>query len=273
MRYKPLLIFNFLPLNSDKNFNMKYWFQAIFAALLILSMGIAAPAFAQFGEEDVSADDTYDPFADFSEFEPNADEEADIHFFKNGRFFNFALLLGGRTWTQGLGEHMTPAPAYGLYVAYFFDIRSALQVSYLYSQHDLTVPPGDGPDGPYEGFSGTTSLSVISIDFKYYFNTSNITRGFAELNPYIIGGFSMNQRTMSITGENVLAKSDPMGVELGFGVEIPIARNKMYLGLQATYHYVSFPDENEAVRDHDQPTNVYLNGDYAQAFVVIGVNF
>ena len=33
-------------------------------------------------------DDVYDPFADYSEFEENSQEEADINFFRNGRFFN-----------------------------------------------------------------------------------------------------------------------------------------------------------------------------------------
>ncbi len=260
---------------------MKYWVQAIFTAVFFLTMGLASPALAQFGEEDVSADDTYDPFADFSEFEPNADEEADIHFFKNGRFFNFAFLVGGRTWTDNLAEYTDAAPIYGLYLAYFFDIRSAVQVSYLHGQHNFNIPSGNGPspDGgltlgeAYEGFTGTTSMSVISIDFKYYFNTSNITRGFAELNPYVIGGFSMNQRTISITGESVLAKADPMGAQLGFGLEIPIARNRMYLGIQAMYHYVTFPDENESLMDHDILTGIYLRGDYVQGLLVIGVNF
>lgn len=260
---------------------MKFWVQSIFTALLLLSVGLTSTAHAQFGEEDVSADDTYDPFADFSEFEPNADEEADIHFFKNGRFFNFAFLLGGRAWTQTLGEYVEPAPVYGLYLAYFFDIRSALQVTFLHGEHNITIPPGTGPsaDGgitpgdEYEGFAGNVAMSVISIDFKYYFNTSNITRGFADLNPYIIGGFSMNQRTISIAGEAALAKSDPMGAELGFGIEVPIARNKMYLGIQGMYHYVTFPDENEGLMDHDTQTGIKLNGDYFQGLVVIGVNF
>ena len=32
------------------------------------------------------ADDTYDPFADYSEFDEAQEEEADINFFRNGRF-------------------------------------------------------------------------------------------------------------------------------------------------------------------------------------------
>ena len=41
-----------------------------------------------FAQDDFSEDDTYDPFADYSEFDASEEEEADIRFFKNGRFFN-----------------------------------------------------------------------------------------------------------------------------------------------------------------------------------------
>ena len=37
-------------------------------------------------------DDSYDPFADYSEFEEDSQEEADIHFFRNGRFFTLGFI-------------------------------------------------------------------------------------------------------------------------------------------------------------------------------------
>lgn len=252
---------------------MRISLKTIFFVVLFLATSWNTAAFAQFSEEDVSADDTYDPFADFSEFEASADEEADIHFFKNGRFFNIAFLLGARTWTQTLGELYSTAPAYGLYMTYFFDIRMALQVSFVHSESAFTVPGNTGPDGAYAGFSGNVALTAISADMKYYFNTSNITRGFAELNPYLIGGFSMNQRTISVAEEDVLAKTSPTGVQAGFGLEIPMARNKMYMGIQMMYHYVNFPDENELIEDRGTRTVVYPKGDFAEALFVLGVNF
>jgi len=257
--------------SSDK-LNMKK--VLLLTLTLFTFVALSAPvAHAQFGDDDISADDTYDPFADFSEFEPSVDEEADIHYFKNGRFFNFAFLLGGRTWTQTLGELNSPSPIYGIYLTYFFDIRSALQISFIHGEHKFKVDSGIGPDGAYEGFTGNTSLSVISAEYKYYFNTANITRGFADLNPYLIGGFSLNQRTVSVTGESVLVKSSPTGVQGGFGLEIPIARNKMYMGAQLMYHYVNFPDESEAIYSFDAPTNIFPNGDYIQGLFVLGINF
>jgi hypothetical protein len=247
--------------------------KSLLFCLLLACTAFSPSTFAQF-DDDVTADDTYDPFADYSEFEASADEEADIHFFKNGRFFNFAFLFGGRMWTQTLGELYSPGAVYGAYMTYFFDLRTALQVSFLHGEHAFKLEEGTTADGPYAGFSGNVAMTTITADMKYYFNTANITRGFADLNPYVIGGFSMNYRTISIAEEDVLVKSSPTGVQLGLGLEIPIARNKMYMGFQFTYHLVNFPDENEQIIAEDEnPTNVYPKGDYAQGLFILGINF
>ncbi|MBY0314671.1 MAG: hypothetical protein K2Q26_04085 [Bdellovibrionales bacterium] len=247
------------------------------ALALMVSLGIAAPM-KGWTQDDASVsaeEDSFDPFADFSEFEASADEEADIFFFKNGRFFNLALLLGGRMWTQELGKLYTPSVAFGLYAAYFFDIRSAIQVSYISSSHKFTLDPKEDPGG-YDGYNGNVNLSSVAVHYKYYFNTANITRGFADLNPYLIGGFSVNYRTITVTGEDILVKSNPTGVEMGFGLEIPFSRNKMYLGIQAMYHYINFPDENESLKTGTNgsiDTGILPQGDFVSALLSLGVNF
>jgi hypothetical protein len=255
-----------------------YWYtrantmmkKLIVCLLICLTSGLAH---AQ-STDDLSQDDTYDPFADYSEFEASADEEADINFFKNGRFFNLAFLFGGQMFTEEMGQLIKPAPEFGMYFTYFFDIRTAIQISYLHSDHAFNVESGSTPAGAYNGFSGNVSLSNVEVYMKYYFNTQNITRGFADLNPYLVGGLSINYRTISLTGETVLLKSSPTGVDFGAGIEIPIARNKMYLGLQMMYHYVSFPDENSQLFDGDNnPTGRYLKGDFIDGLFVLGINF
>ncbi len=236
---------------------------------LVFTLSLAS-SFAQSGDSDISGDDAYDPFADYSEFEASADEEADIHFFKNGRFFNMALLLGPRMFTEALGEYNSIAPAYGLYFAYFFDIRTALQVSYVNSEHDFNVPA----TATSNEIAGNSSLSTFSIHMKYYFNTQNITRGFADLNPYLIGGFGSSQRSITVVAQSAVAKSSPTGIEFGGGLEVPISRNKMYLGGQIMYHYVKFSDENVMLADENRnPTGVTLRGDYITGLFVLGINF
>ena len=39
-------------------------------------------------------EEAYDPFTDYSEFDEASDEEADINFFRNGRFFTVGLAMG-----------------------------------------------------------------------------------------------------------------------------------------------------------------------------------
>src|SRR3954462_13104442 len=73
------------------------------------------------------ADDTYDPFADYSEFDEAQDEEADINFFRHGRFVTIGFLGGYRGFTQGSANLFKPAVNFGLFLSYFFDLRFALQ--------------------------------------------------------------------------------------------------------------------------------------------------
>lgn len=247
------------------------WLFLLFLATSLNHFISLPSALAQEDSASPAEDDAYDPFADFSEFEPSADEEADIHFFKNGRFFNMALLGGMRAWTQSYGQIMPPAPALGFYIAYFFDIRSALQVSYVNSTHNFNIPATNG----FAGLAGTANLSTISLHYKYYFNTANITRGFADLNPYLIGGVTFNYRTITLNNQDVLIKSNPMGADIGAGLEIPFSRNKMYFGVQALYHYATFADENKPITNPGDGTtaNIVPRGDYIDVLLAIGVNF
>jgi hypothetical protein len=250
---------------------LKNWF--ITLILVGFTCALAPAALAQ--NEDISEDDAYDPFADYSEFEASADEEADIHFFKNGRFFNLAFMIGGRGFTEELGNLNKGGVAYGMAFTYFFDLRTAIQVSYVHSEHDFSVPSGTNSLGQnYNAFSGNTALSSIAAHMKYYFNTANVTRGFADLNPYAIGGFAVNYRNITIQGEDVVVKSSPTSMDIGAGIEIPIARKKMYVGFEAMYHYVRFPDEGYTLHDDIQTdTEIKPRGDFYSAMFLLGINF
>ena len=63
--------------------------------------------------------DVYDPFVDYSEFEQASEEEADINFFRNGRFFTLGFAGGYRMFTSNLGKMYTHSPYYGLFLAFF----------------------------------------------------------------------------------------------------------------------------------------------------------
>ncbi len=213
-------------------------------------------------------DDAYDPFADFSEYENSAEEEADINFFLNGRFFTLGFIGGFRAWTETLGQIYDPAPNFGLFLSYFFDLRFAMQISFVTGDHALLI---DVTDPVIQGNVGLTS---IGIDLKYYMNTQNVTKGLAELNPFLVAGFSQNYRTLTVSGSSVFAKDDALGLDIGIGIEIPILSNKMFFGIQAMYQLLNFDDETQEILDTDNnATGIFPGGDTYTINGVLGVNF
>jgi hypothetical protein len=214
-------------------------------------------------------DDAYDPFADYSEFEESQEEEEDLNFFKNGRMLTLGFLGGYRGFTGNLGALYQGSPGFGLFLSYFFDLRFAMQFGYLTSDHTLVLK-GTG----FTPIQGTVSISDLSVLLKYYFNTQNVTRGLADLNPYLVGGFSQIYRTSTVSGNSNFSKDSAFGFNVGAGIEIPMMHNKMFFGLQGMYTLVNFPDEASVIHDqNDISTGVTPSGDSYTFLGVIGVNF
>jgi Outer membrane protein beta-barrel domain len=264
---------------SPKKWTMRFGIVALCGFMLLSS-----PAFAQDAETSTwkvgpgvllaqaegGGDDSYDPFADYSEFEESQDEEEDINFFRNGRLLTVGFIGGYRGWTGKLGSLYTGNPAFGLFMSYFFDLRFALQFAYLTSDHTITIN-----DPNFQAAQGNVSLSDISFNLKYYFNTQNVTRGLADLNPYVIGGFSQIYRTQTVSGYPEFAKDSAFAVNMGVGLEIPMMRNKMYFGGQLMYQYIAFADENKFIEapNGGGTTSLQPSGDAYMALAILGVNF
>lgn len=215
------------------------------------------------------ANDTYDPFIDYNEYEVEDEEEADLNFFRQGRLLTAGVLLGERGFTQGMNQIYKNDVAYGVYLSYFFDLRFALQFTFLTSSHRLHITSAAN------SVSGNVSLNSISVDIKYFFNTQNLTKGLATFNPYIIGGFTSFQRQTTVDSEPEFGKDSAMGFDLGLGVEMPILQKKMYVGAQAMYQIVNFPNQNQEIvlnngTDH---TGLYPNGGFITGLAILGVNF
>ena len=108
------------------------------------------------GDEDTE-EDVYDPFADFSEFESNREEEEDINFFKNGRMLTIGFLGGLINYTGEMAQKYQSSFRYGLFASYFFDLHFALQLNWLTT------------DSPVSFRSTTTNLvgnsSMSSLGF------------------------------------------------------------------------------------------------------------
>ncbi len=229
-----------------------------------------SPTFAtEFKVAQSEVDETYDPFADYSEFDQASDEEADINFFRNGRFFTIGFLGGYRVVTETMSQLYQSAPAYGLYLSYFFDLRFALQINFLTGDHTISYTSRAGTQ-----VHGDANISAIGMSLKYYLNTQNVTRGLAALNPYLLGGFSEVYRTATVVAEGAYSKDNALGFDVGVGIEIPMMRNKMYFGGQAVYELVNFANENsEVVLANNEHTGFYPKGDFITVLAILGVNF
>lgn len=218
-------------------------------------------------------DEAYDPFTDYSEFDEASDEEADINFFRNGRFFTVGLLLGPRGFTENMAKVYSTAPTFGLSLSYFFDLRLAFYLGLMSGDSSInfkTVSPTS------TSYTGTLSLTSINFGLKYYLSTQNVTRGLADLNPYVLGGFSQIYRTQSIPSLDAAGRDSTMGVDFGTGLEVPLMRRKAYLGIQATYHYVNFPDENKEFITNSGSNQLLENkfsGDFYDVLLILGMNF
>ncbi|MBT4762461.1 MAG: hypothetical protein HOO06_12235 [Bdellovibrionaceae bacterium] len=211
--------------------------------------------------------DAFDPFADYSDFSENQDEEADINFFKNGRFYTLGLLMGQTRYTSNYGNYMDPALNFGFFLNYFFDLRFAVQFTYLNSTHSFHINGVDGTP-----VSQNVQTSSMGLNLKYYFNTQNVTKGLAKLSPYIIGGMSNISQT-AVIGLRT-AKDSAVGFDIGGGIEIPLLRNAMYFGTQVTYQLVSFATEGSQLSlESGESTGVTLDGDLLNLNILLGVNF
>ena len=214
--------------------------------------------------------DAYDPFVDFSEYEEATQEEADINFFRNGRFFTLGFVGGYQQFTDSLGKMYQNSPNYGLFLSYFFDLRFALQLTFKTGDHTLNFTSPEGT-----AVRGNASITNTGLNLKYYMNTQNVTKGLAQFNPYLTGGFAQISRTTTVTDESAFGKESSNAFNIGAGVEIPMMRNKMYIGLQADYYLVNFADENTEIvlQSGLEETGIFPSGDITSLSMVLGVNF
>lgn len=246
---------------------------------MALSLGFSIPtkAYAQSDHKSyllaqTDPDEAYDPFTDYSEFDEESDEEADINFFRNGRFFTLGLAGGSRSFSGNMSDIYQSAPTFGIIITYFFDLRLAMNMSFQTGDHAVSFTT----DSKSKTYTGNVSISSMSFDLKYYLSTQNVTRGLADLNPYILGGLGQFYRTYTLADLDGYSRDSTMGFNLGAGVEIPLMRKKAYLGLQGAYHYVEFSDENKKYvpsAGGSEKLDKNISGDFFDFLVIIGMNF
>ena len=236
-----------------------------------------------YAQTSTDVDESFDPFSDYNEFEQDADEEADINFFKNGRMLTLGVQVGYRGYTDGFSQAYTPGLIYGFQFNYFFDLQTALSVGYANGDNNVAFNSYTTDAKVKTAYSGTVNLQAIDLSFKYFFNTENVTRGLADLNPYMSMGAAYFVRTYSLSEQLAIEPDKVYGLKGSIGIEIPLLRRRAFLGFQATYYYVQFPDENKHFIDEvtqggptettPYPVSPSLNGDTFDVSAIIGINF
>lgn len=258
-------------------------YKKLFLLLIIFISLFHQHAYSQ-QQQTNDVDEAFDPFSDYNEFEQDAEEEADINFFRNGRYLTLAFAVGYRGFTEGFAQAYTPSPIYGVEFSYFFDLQVAATISYSIGDHALQFTSFNDRalTDISTRYTGTVNIQTIDLSLRYYFNTENVTRGLADLNPYVIGGAGQYVRTYNISQQLAVDADHVIGFKAGAGIEIPLLRHRAYLGLQATYHYVQFPDENNDAIEEEKsgqatpahsPVSPRLNGDIYDITTLLGINF
>lgn len=228
------------------------------------------------------ADDSFDPFSDYNDFEQQTEEEADIHFLKNGRYLTLGLISGYRGFTKGFAEGYEGALNYGVQFSYFFDLNLAAALSYQTGDHAVFFQSFNDTqlNQVSETYTGNVNIQVFDVHIKYYVNTDNVTKGLADLNPYLYVGTGLFVRTYTL---NQSFSNDPdkvVGFRGGGGIEFPILQRRFYIGAQVLYNYVQFPDESNDTIDeggegNPNPKDVspHLDGDIYEVNLTVGTNF
>lgn len=219
-------------------------------------------------------DESYDPFSDYSEFDEDSDEEADVYFFKHGRLLTVGMFGGLKGFTDNLALIYSGGAEYGVFLGYFFDLRFALQLGFSTGDYPFTFTTAQN-----QTTTGNVSFTMIQVNVKYFMNTQNITKGLGDVNPYFIGGIEDVFRTYTIssttTGGINNATNSTWGIDFGGGVEIPIMKKKAYFGIQGTFHYINFSDANSPVYLYDYATTATLlpTGNHYDILGILGANF
>jgi Outer membrane protein beta-barrel domain len=227
-------------------------------------------------------DESFDPFADYNEYEQQSEEEEDVNFLRNGRYLTIAFLAGYRSFIGGgFTQAYRGNLAYGAELSYFFNLQLAMGLSYTISDHNVGFSSFTNETFTLvrTNYNGSVNMQAIDFHMKYYFNTDNVTKGLADLSPYGVLGTSYNIRAYSLDQTLTSSPDQVWGFKVGAGIEVPILKHKGYMGFQANYRYVQFPDENKGYisegdgANDDFPVRPKLDGDIYEILALIGLNF
>jgi len=243
--------------------------------ILFLVLSFSTLSFAQdISDED---DDSFDPFADYSEFIEASTEESDLNFFKFGRLLSAGAWGGFRTFTGNKGKNNSAGNFFGLFFTYYFSLQFAAQVSFTTGSHSVSIPITNGEPAA----QGDIRYQNVSLHAKYFINTQNLTKNIAQFNPYIVSGFSLVTRSGSLTntnGGNTTSQGadSASGFDIGVGIEYLFNNKKAFAGFQLLYQSANFPGDNVPILSGPASSDPAVrndSGDPIMGMASVGFNF
>jgi hypothetical protein len=222
--------------------------------LTIFTLLCSSSIYAQGINFDMDDDDLNiggDIFSDFNEDLENSKILEDERFYKYGRFFSVQFSMGTTTYSGNRGKaYEDQPPSLGFGVNYFSDFHSSFGMGVEFSKHRMflsgaTVGYGDptNPEQPV-GFVEVDMVRAY-MSYRHYIDTANLGTAVTYSNPYLTSRFEYWYQTNTFIDQSSIAEETGGGIGFAFGggLEFPIKIKESYIGVEALWHTVNFPDK------------------------------
>lgn len=205
------------------------------------------PAHAQMNQEG------FDDYGAFQSDPVDLDQEYQETF---GRFFQINTHLGSSVVTGGLGKAYSAGFMFGLRFIFFFDKALAAELSASFVRHSFLYNEENTGRAGVE-IDGSVNMIPLSLGVRYAFDPESLSRGFAAMNPYLVGGGELVFRSEKVKtadtfglqnditqkfNDGAVVNSRAMGIFVGGGFEFDVYRKKLFLGLDIRYHLLYWND-------------------------------
>lgn len=225
-----------------------------------------------------------DPFSLVSQFDPediDEEEEATERFYEYGRLIHISLSMYAAQPRGPMASIYTMGWMIGTRFTYFldWDLGFTFNIAIGRSRMDFTNSnPLTAAIVPT--FTGTATLFDMGFGLAYYPNFHDISKSIAWLNPSILFGLEMFMINDKLDDQDLedlkdYGVNDPShrvtapSLFMGMGLEIPLLRNTVFMGIEFVYHMTFFPSYNYRIDSTDLN---FGSLDYSGRFFSYGFN-
>ena len=228
-----------------------------------------------------------DPFSPISQFDPaEIDEEEEVteRFYEYGRLIHLSVNISAVQPIGPMFDIYTMGWTIGTKFTYFLDWNFGFMFHANIGKTRMSFLNSDPVTaGLVEEFTGSATLFNMGFGVQYYPNLYDISKSLAWLNPSFTFGFEAFLINDTLSEEDLEAlknyniqdpshKATAPGLFFGLGVDIPILRKVVYLGLEFMYHFTFFPSTNYRINTTEPGAASFQNLDYSGRILTYGVN-